>query len=68
MAAELKGLRSTMELMAEQMGKLVALGSQQIEAIARLAPLMVQSAEGISGGLREVVQRDPIDPKFTYRS
>ena len=54
MAAELKGLRSTMELMAEQMGKLVALGSQQIEAIARLAPLMVQSAEGISGSLREV--------------
>ena len=56
MAAELKGLRSTMELMAEQMGKLVALGSQQIEAIARLAPLMVQSAEGISGGFREVVR------------
>ena len=42
MAAELKGLRSTMELMAEQMGKLVALGSQQIETIARLAPLMVR--------------------------
>ena len=56
MAAELKGLRSTMELMAEQMGKLVALGSQQIETIARLAPLMVQSAEGISGGFREVVR------------
>jgi hypothetical protein len=56
MAAELKGLRSTMELMAEQMGQLVALGSQQIETIARLAPLMVQSAEGISGGFREVVR------------
>jgi hypothetical protein len=56
MAAELKGLRSTMELMAEQMGQLVALGGQQIEAIARLAPLMAQSAEGISGGFREVVR------------
>ncbi|MBM6582692.1 hypothetical protein ILT44_21030 [Microvirga sp. BT689] len=55
MAAELKGLRSTMEGMAEQVSKLVALGGQQIEAIARLAPLMVQSAEGISGGLRDVV-------------
>jgi hypothetical protein len=55
MAAELKGLRSTMEGMAEQMSKLVALGGQQIEAIARLAPLMVQSADGIAGGLREVV-------------
>jgi hypothetical protein len=56
MAAELKGLRSTMELMAEQMGQLVALGGQQIEAIARLAPLMVQSAEGNSGSFREVVR------------
>jgi hypothetical protein len=55
MAAELKDLRSTMELMAEQMGKLVALGGQQIEAIARLAPLMAQSADGIASGLREVV-------------
>ena len=55
MAAELKGLRSIMELMAEQMGKLVALGGQQVEATARLAPLMAQSAEGISGGLRDVV-------------
>jgi hypothetical protein len=53
-AAELKGLRSAMDLMAEQIGKLVSLGTQQIEAIARLAPLMVQSAEGISGSLREV--------------
>jgi hypothetical protein len=55
MAADLKSLRSTLELMAEQMGKLVALGSQQIEAMARLAPLVAQSAEGISGGLRDVV-------------
>ncbi|MGF9763911.1 hypothetical protein AAII07_53240 [Microvirga sp. 0TCS3.31] len=55
MAAELKSLRSTMEGMAEQMSKLVALGGQQMEAIAQLAPLMVQSAHGIAGGLREVV-------------
>lgn len=55
MAADLKSLRSTMELLAEQMSKLVALGGQQIEASARLAPLMVQSAEGISGSVREVV-------------
>jgi hypothetical protein len=62
MAAELKGLRSAVDLMAEQMGKLVSLGTQQIEAMARLAPLVVQSAEGISGSLREVasaVQRIP---------
>jgi hypothetical protein len=39
MAAELKGLRSTMELMAEQVSKLVALGGQQIETTARLVPL-----------------------------
>jgi hypothetical protein len=55
MAAELKDLRSTMEGMAEQMSKLVALGGHQMEAIARLAPLMVQSADGIVGGLRDVV-------------
>jgi hypothetical protein len=55
MAADLKGLRSAMELMAEQVGKLVALGSQQIEAIARLAPLVAQSAEGITSSVRDVV-------------
>jgi hypothetical protein len=55
MAADLKGLRSAMELMAEQVGKLVTLGGQQIEAIARLAPLIVQSAEGITSGVRDVV-------------
>jgi hypothetical protein len=55
MAADLKSLRSTMELMAEQVSKLVALGGQQAEAIAQLAPLMIQSAEGISGSVREVV-------------
>jgi hypothetical protein len=55
MATDLKGLRSAMELMAEQVGKLVALSGEQTDAIARLAPLIVQSAEGISGGLREVI-------------
>ncbi|GEO18866.1 hypothetical protein [Microvirga aerophila] len=55
MAADIKSLRSTMELMAEQVSRLVALGGQQIEATARLAPLMIQSAEGISGSVREVV-------------
>jgi hypothetical protein len=54
MAAELKDLRSTMELVVEQLGKLVALGGQQMEAIARLTPLVVQSTKGISGSLREV--------------
>jgi hypothetical protein len=55
MAADLKGLRSTMELMAEQLAQLVALGGQQIEAIARLAPLVTGSAEAISSGFRDVV-------------
>lgn len=55
MAADLKGLRSTMEILAEQVSKLVALGSQQIEAIAGLAPLVIHSADGISGTLRDVV-------------
>jgi hypothetical protein len=55
MAADLKGLRLAMELMAEQVSKLVALGDQQMDAISRLTPLMVQSAEGISSSLRELV-------------
>jgi hypothetical protein len=55
MTADLKGLRSAMELMAEQVSKLVALGGQQIDAVARLAPLITQSAEGITNGLQEVV-------------
>ncbi len=50
MTADLKGLRSAMELMAEQVSKLVAVGGQQIDAVAR------QSAEGITNGLREVVR------------
>jgi hypothetical protein len=55
MAADLKSLRSTIELMAEQVSKLVALEGQQIEAIARLASVMIKSAEGMSGSVREVV-------------
>jgi hypothetical protein len=55
MAADLKGLRSAVELMAEQLGKLVALGGQHIDAIACLAPLVVQSAEGITSSVRDVV-------------
>jgi hypothetical protein len=54
MAADLKGLRSAVELMADQVSKLVALGGQQIEAIAGLATALVQSTEGLSGGLRRV--------------
>ena len=65
MAAELKGLRSAMDLMAEQMGKLVSLGTQQIEAMARLAPLVVQSAEGISGSLREVASAVQLIPNLS---
>jgi hypothetical protein len=54
MAADLKGLRAAVELMADQVGKLVALSGQQIEAIAGLAPALLQSTEGLSGGLRQV--------------
>jgi hypothetical protein len=49
MAADLKALRSTLQLMTEQVSKLAALGGQQIEAIARLAPLVARSADGILG-------------------
>ena len=65
MAAELKGLRSAMDLMAEQMGKLVSLGAQQIEAMARLMPLVVQSAEEISGSLREVASAVQLIPNLS---
>jgi hypothetical protein len=41
--------------MAEQMNKLVALGGQQIEAVARLAPLLARSTDGLSSELREIV-------------
>jgi hypothetical protein len=54
MAADLKGLRAAVELMADQVGKLVALSGQQIEAVAGLAPALLQSTEGLSGGLRQV--------------
>ncbi|WP_404294101.1 hypothetical protein ACD578_28310 (plasmid) [Microvirga sp. RSM25] len=71
MAADLKGLRSAMELMAEEVGKLVALGGQHIDAIACLAPLMVQSAEGISSSVRDVVsavRSIPISPLLPAES
>jgi hypothetical protein len=55
MAAESMSLRSTLEFVAEQVSKLVVLGSEQIEAIACLAPSTIQSAEGICGGLRDVI-------------
>lgn len=61
-AEELKSLRATMDLMTEQMGKLVSLGTQQIEAMARLTPLVVQSAEGISGSLRQVANAMQLIP------
>lgn len=54
MAADLKGLRAAVEVMADQVGNLVALGGRQIEAIAGLAPALLQSTEGLSGGLRQV--------------
>jgi hypothetical protein len=56
MAADLKGLRSAVELMADQVGRLVAIGGQQIEAIAGLAPALFQSTESFSGGLLQVAR------------
>ncbi len=66
MATDLKGLRAAVEFMADQVGKLVALGGQQIEAVARLAPALLQSAEGLSGSLRQVanVVQKFSDPKL----
>ncbi|WP_244510754.1 hypothetical protein [Microvirga guangxiensis] len=55
MAADLKALRATMELMAEQVSKLVALSGQHIEATVRLAPLIVQSADEITSRVQEAV-------------
>lgn len=66
MATDLKDLRSSLELMAEQVTKLVALGSQQIEAVARLAPLVAQSADGISGGLRDIVSAIQSAPRSSF--
>ncbi|MBM1175389.1 hypothetical protein [Microvirga arabica] len=68
MAADLKGLRAAVESMADQVGKLVALSGQQIEAIAGLAPALLQSTEGLSSGLRQIahaiqtIQHLPLPP------
>jgi len=62
MAADLKGLRAAVELLADQMGKLIILGGQQIEAVARLAPALLQSAEGLSGSLRQVASAAQTGP------
>ncbi|QRM35866.1 hypothetical protein [Microvirga sp. VF16] len=65
MAADLKGLRAAAEIMVDQVGKLVALGGRQIEAIAHLAPALLQSTEGLSGSLRQIasaVQTVPHPP------
>jgi hypothetical protein len=56
MAADLAGLRSAVEFMADQMSQLVALGSRQIEALASLPTALTQSAEGLSDGLRQVAR------------
>ncbi|MBJ6126892.1 hypothetical protein [Microvirga splendida] len=62
MAADLKGLRAAVELMADQVCKLVVLGGQQLEAVARLAPALLQSAEGLSGSLRQVANAVQLIP------
>jgi hypothetical protein len=54
MAADLTGLRSAVQCLAEQVSQLVILGNQQIDAVARLAPALVESTEGLLGGLRQV--------------
>ena len=54
MAADLKGLRSAVELMADQVSQLVALGGRQIETLAQLTPALAQSTEGLLDGLRQV--------------
>jgi hypothetical protein len=54
MAADLKSLRSAVEFIADQLSQLVALGSRQTEALASLPPALAQSAEGLSGELRQV--------------
>jgi hypothetical protein len=66
MAADLKGLRAAVELMADQVGKLVALGSQQIKAVVRLTPALLQSVETLSGSLRHVASavQKVSDPKL----
>ncbi|ANY85266.1 hypothetical protein BB934_44640 (plasmid) [Microvirga ossetica] len=54
MAADLNGLRSAVELMADQVSQLVALGGRQFEVLAQLPPTLVQSTEGLLEGLRQV--------------
>jgi len=56
MAADLRGLRSAVELMAEQVSQLVALGGRHVETLAHLTPVLTQSAGGISDGLRQVAR------------
>ena len=53
-AVDLKGLRSAVEIMADQMSRLVALGGRQIETLAQLTPAFAQTTEGLSNGLRQV--------------
>ncbi|MET0529559.1 MAG: hypothetical protein ABW003_14710 [Microvirga sp.] len=55
MAADLRGLRSVVELMADQVTQLIALGGRQIEAFASLPPALAQSTKGLSDGLRQLV-------------
>ena len=52
----MKGLRAAVELMAQHVSQLVALGSRQIEALTNLPPALTRSAEGLSDGLRQVAR------------
>ena len=54
MVADLRGLRSAVEFMADHLSQLVALGGRQTEALASLSPALTQSVEGLSGELRQV--------------
>ncbi|MET0745666.1 MAG: hypothetical protein ABWY78_20010 [Microvirga sp.] len=68
-ASDIESMRVAVVQMVEQMGRIVsaqmeqtslhkeaiAAQRQQIEAVARLAPLVVRSAEGVSGSLREAI-------------
>jgi hypothetical protein len=56
MAADMKGLRSAVEVLAGEVSKLVALGGHQIEALANLPSILAQSTEGLSDGLRHVAR------------
>ncbi len=55
MASDLKGLRAAVELMTEQLSKLVITGGQQVEVLARLAPLPMQLTDSLSNELRQIV-------------